>query len=400
MNFQSHEAFLSKIQDYCSENLVHLVAEIDRTDTIPEEVYRNLAELRLFALEKLHDDGPFLPEKERILVVLRALSIISEVSPSVAKAVMDQNLGQIGMMRQYGGPSIQDKLEQIRTGKKQAAFLMTEPQSGSDISAFSTRFRRTSDGVVINGTKDWITGASRRQYFITLAREEDSERTFGLFLVEKELMPPGSISITDRKNKLGLRGLGEYRVELRDVHVPKENFILDGAGTIGKIMRHYNIKRCGQATMANGCALAAIRTAHAYLEGRFSDRGGITFQNTLFTLSDLYSRVIAVESLPFTSALSAISNDNTGLSAAIAKYVCTELAVEVTGKVTKLCGGNGLSDKLPLERKMRDMRMLTVAGGASEVLQDTISKSLGVVLNLKSPLSEHSRSMFSISSQG
>jgi alkylation response protein AidB-like acyl-CoA dehydrogenase len=80
-----------------------------------------------------------------------------------------------------------------------------------------------------------------------------------------------------------------------------------------------------------------------------------------------------------------LGGDTSGVPASIAKYVCTELAVEATSKLAQLCGGNGLSDKLPLERLMRDMRMFTVAGGASEVLQATIAKNLGRLLKAAVP---------------
>lgn len=220
------------------------------------------------------------------------------------------NFGQIGMMRDYGNPAIQKSLAQIRSGAKQAAFLMTKPQSGSDLSQFSTSFRLTTDGAFISGTKDWITGAARRQLFVTLAKEDGSAKHFGLFLIDREATRADSIRIMDRKNKLGLRGLGEYRVELENVFVPRENFVIE----------------------------------------------------------------------PFSAARETLAGDATGVPAAIAKYVCTELAVEATTKLSRLCGGNGLSDKLPLERQMRDMRMLTVAGGASEVLQATIAQNLGRLL--------------------
>ncbi len=386
MNFDTASDFLAAVRDYCESDLARCVVDIDRSDTIPEHVFADLAALRLFAFTTLHDDGPALPVQERLDLLLRCLALIAETCPAVAKAVMDQNLGQVGMIREYGSAALQAKLEQIRSGARQAAFLMTEPQSGSDPSRFTTCFEEVPGGVLVSGAKDWITGAARRQYFVTLAKAAGSASDFGLFFIDREKVAADRIRVLDRKHKLGLRGLGEYRVELENVFVPEEHFVIaPGRGALRKVMSHYNLKRCGQAVISIGATQAALRAAYEYLQQRFAGSGGIPFQHTLFVFADLFSRVVAARSLPHSAVRETLAGDTSGVPASIAKYVCTELAVEATSKLAQLCGGNGLSDKLPLERLMRDMRMLTVAGGASEVLQSTIARNLDRLLTSAAP---------------
>lgn len=381
MNFDTASDFLAAVRDYCDRDLARCVVDIDRSDTIPEHIFADLASLRLFAFMSLSDEGPVLPVQERTDLLLRCLALIAETCPAVAKAVMDQNLGQVGMLREYGNADLQARLEQIRLGARQAAFLMTEPQSGSDPSRFTTRFEEVPGGVLISGAKDWITGAARRQYFVTLAKAAGSASDFGLFFIDREKVAADRIRVLDRKHKLGLRGLGEYRVELEHVFVPEEHFVIaPGRGALRKVMAHYNVKRCGQAVISIGATQSALRAAYGYLQQRFAGAGGIPFQHTLFVFADLFSRVVAARSLPHSAARETLAGDTSGVPASIAKYVCTELAVEATSKLAQLCGGNGLSDKLPLERLMRDMRMLTVAGGASEVLQATIARNLDRLL--------------------
>ena len=386
MNFDSASDFLAAVRNYCESDLASCVVDIDRSDTIPEQVFADLAALRLFVLTSLRDGGPLLTVQERTDLLFRCLALISETCPAVAKAVMDQNLGQIGMVREYGNAVLHAKLELVRSGARQAAFLMTEPQSGSDPSRFSTSFEEVPGGVLISGTKDWITGAARRQYFVTLAKEAGTAGNFGLFFIDREKVAADQVRVLDRKHKLGLRGLGEYRVELENVFVPEDHFVIPpGRGALHKVMAHYNIKRCGQAAISVGATQAALRAAYAYLQERFQGAGGIPFQHTLFVFADLYSRVEAARGLPYSAARDTLAGDTSGVPASVAKYVCTELAVEATGKLAQLCGGNGLSDKLPLERLMRDMRMLTVAGGASQVLQATIARNLGRLLDRAMP---------------
>lgn len=377
--FDSQSDMLNAIRQYCQRDLAGYCSAIDQSDTISESIYRSLVDFRLFAFERVHDHADELDSLGRTELLFQCLSTIAEVSPSVAKAVMDQNFGQIGMMREFGNDGILQRLGDIRRGEKQAAFLMTEPQSGSDLSQFETTFEQVIDGFVLNGTKDWITGASRREYFVVLAKEKDTAKNFALFFVDRS-ESSSSIKICDRKNKLGLRGLGEFRVELNNVFVPNDCVVIPpGSGAIRKVMAHYNLKRCGQAAIALGTTRAALRVAYDYLQVRF--KGGIPFQNTEFIFADLYSRYVAAKELPIVAAKAIIAGESTGVSASVAKYVCTELAVEVTTKLAQLCGGNGFSDKLPLERLMRDMRMLTVAGGASQVLQANVARNLGQLLH-------------------
>lgn len=381
MEFESASDLLAAVRAYCAGELSRCAADIDRSDTIPDAVFQDLAALRLFAFTGLRDDEPAWPPLERLDLMLHALALIAEACPAVAKAVMDQNLGQVGMVREHGNPLLQAKLEEIRRGAKQAAFLMTEPQSGSDPSRFTTGYEEVPGGVLISGTKDWITGAARRQYFVTLAKAAGTAGEFGLFFIDREQVPAERIRVFDRKQKLGLRGLGEYRVELDRVFVPESHVVIPpGRGALRKVMAHYNLKRCGQAAIAIGATLAALRAAYAYLQQRFPDAGGIPFQHTLFVFADLVSRWSAARTLPHSALRETLDGDASGVPASIAKYVCTELAVEATGQLAPLCGGNGLSDKLPLERLMRDMRMLTVAGGASEVLKATVARNLDRLL--------------------
>jgi alkylation response protein AidB-like acyl-CoA dehydrogenase len=378
--FESISQLEAAVRSYCEETLTRCASDIDLSDSIPEHVYKNLVQLRLFAFEALRDDMPAFTAQERAEVLIRVLAAIAEVSPAVAKAVMDQNFGQVGMMREFGNEFIRAKLEDIRLGRRQAAFLMTEPQSGSDLSKFETSFEQGIDGYFLSGTKDWITGAAHRQYFLVLAKEHGSAKDFGLFFIDMTRSSEG-VRISDRKNKLGLRGLGEYRVELDRVFVPNHCVVIEpGHGVIRKVMSHYNLKRCGQAAIALGTTRAALRVAYDYLQARFKEDGGIPFQNTQFAFVDLYTRYVAAKALPLEAAANTLAGEQTGVSAAVAKYVCTELAVDATTRLSQLCGGNGLSDKLPLERYMRDMRMLTVAGGASQVLQASIARNLGQLL--------------------
>ncbi|WP_269854675.1 acyl-CoA dehydrogenase family protein [Streptomyces sp. RPT161] len=373
------EAFIRTVSRFAQERLAPVAEAIDRSDDIGEELFAEMAGLGLFANAFRYDSDQPHGGAERLYFLLRVFEELARVSPTVAKAVMDQNLGQIGMLREYAPEALRDSyLQQIAAGDKYAAFAMSEPQTGSNIARFSTVATPVDGGFRINGHKDWITGAAHRLVHFVVAKPAADSRQIGLFLVDRTLLGPqgGTVEIDDRKQKLGLRGLGEYHVHYNDVFVPHERVVLDfDRGSLRRVMRHYNAKRLGQAAICIGLSKSALRTAFDYTSQRHP--AGSPPQLTMrTTLAPLVSEVKAAESITTWAAGELAAGDHTGAPSAMAKYVAGELAIRVTNAAAQMCGANGLSDKLPLARLMRDARMLTMAGGASEVLRGTVAHNL------------------------
>ncbi|WP_035795220.1 acyl-CoA dehydrogenase family protein [Kitasatospora mediocidica] len=378
------EAFLATVRLFAGERLAPLAATIDRDDEIGDKLFGELAGAGLFANSLLYQRDQPHGGTERVRFLLRVLEELARVSPPVAKAVMDQNLGQIGMLREYADDALRDAcLDRIGSGAVQAAFAMSEPQTGSQVSRFQTVATRVPGGFRISGEKDWITGAARRQLHFVVAKPAPDAREVGLFTVDRTLLGPGdgTVEIDDRKEKLGLRGLGEYHVRYNDVFVPDARVVLGfDRGSLRRIMRHYNGKRLGQAAICIGLSKSALRTAFDYA-GRRLPAGSPAYVNMQTTLAPLVSELKAAEAMTAWAAAEWAGGDETGAPSAMAKYVVGELALRITNASAQVCGANGLSDKLPIIRLMRDARMLTMAGGASEVLRGTVAAQLDRLLD-------------------
>ncbi|MFD8704887.1 acyl-CoA dehydrogenase family protein [Kitasatospora sp. NPDC059648] len=377
-------AFLENVRRFARERIAPLAGPIDRSDEIGTELFAEIARQGLFAnsLGYRADQPHGGPGRVRFL--LDVLEELARVSPAVAKAVMDQNLGQVGMLREYAGSDLRDHyLEAIRTGEKQAAFAMSEPQTGSNVARFTTVATPVEGGYRISGEKDWITGAARRKVHFVVAKPAAESREVGLFLVDRSKLGAGdgTVEIDDRKEKLGLRGLGEFHVRYHDVFVPVEQVVLGFDRTsLRRIMRHYNGKRLGQSAICLGLSKSALRTAFDYANARLpaGSPGHLAMQSTL---APLVGELRAAQSLIDWAAGEWAGGDETGAPSAMAKYVTGELAQRVTNAAAQVCGANGLSDKMPLVRLMRDARMLTMAGGASEVLRGTVAQHLDRLLD-------------------
>ncbi|MET9181168.1 acyl-CoA dehydrogenase [Kitasatospora aureofaciens] len=377
-------AFLESVRRFTRERVAPLAGLIDRSDEIGTELFAEIARQGLFAnsLGYRADQPHGGPERVRFL--LAVLEELARVSPSVAKAVMDQNLGQIGMLREYAGSDLREHyLGAIRTGEKQAAFAMSEPQTGSNVARFTTVATPVEGGYRISGEKDWITGAARRAVHFVVAKPAPESREVGLFLVDRSRLGAGdgTVEIDDRKEKLGLRGLGEFHVRYHDVFVPVEQVVIGFDRTsLRRIMRHYNGKRLGQSAICLGLSKSALRTAFDYASARLpaGSPGHLAMRSTL---APLVGELRAAQSLVDWAAGEWAGADETGAPSAMAKYVTGELAQRVTNAAAQVCGANGLSDKMPLVRLMRDARMLTMAGGASEVLRGTVAQHLDRLLD-------------------
>jgi alkylation response protein AidB-like acyl-CoA dehydrogenase len=373
------------LDEFIRDVLTPAAGAIDRSDEIPDEIYRGLARLGLPACEPPGAAGLKGTDAEAVRqpYLHRVLQELAAVSPGVAKAVLDQNVGQIGMIREYlAAPLAGPLLAEVAAGDVEVCFAMTEPHGGSQVRHIATQARRVEGGYEISGSKDWITGAHRRRMMAVVARDADAADAIGLFLVDRREVRDGAVVLSDRKEKLGLRGLGEFAVRFDRAFCPAGHVVVPPSGQgLRAIMKHYNFKRCAQAAMAQGIARGALRAALDYGSGRFTSvPAPDAMRNLTSTAAQFYAEVQAGQQLRQWALEQLLAGDGSGVPGAMAKLFNTELAVRVTNAMMQACGANGLSSKLPIERLMRDARMLTVAGGASEVLRATVERHLPQLL--------------------
>lgn len=383
--FESEAAFLSEVESFAQSYVKQHAGQIDANEVLPDDLIREFAVRRLFALEKLSETGTSLKLQDRCDLVLKAIGLISFVSATAAKMVLDQNFGQVQMFQQYATEELRSTfIPEIQSGESQMALLITEPHTGSGLSNLKCTAKRANGGFLIEGSKDWVTGGAIRTLYLVVARSDVEPNHFGLFFVDRSNDDTNrSIRISARKRQLGLRGLGEYSVEFDNTFVPESRALIPfDESTITRIMEHYNLKRCGAAAIAVGLSKAALHCAYHYMRQRHpSNDGGLAFQDAEFNCAKMYCLIRASEQLNNWAVAQIVAGDNTGVPSSAAKLFATESAVKITNAAIQLCGANATSQEMPLERFMRDARMLTIAGGTSEVLKRTIARNLPLRLD-------------------
>jgi hypothetical protein len=380
--FASGESLLESVAGFCETRLGPQAALIDQRDAIPDAIVAALVSMRLFALERLGGSAPRLEPSERLQLIAAVLEKLGGCSPPVAKLVLDHNFGQVSMIAALAQTGVRETyLDLIRRGAAQVAFLMTEPAGGSDSQRWACAASEVEGGFELSGVKDWITGADVRRVFLVVAR---TRHGFGLFLVDRlsNYHAPETLLLSHQKAKLGMRGLHEFRVTLDRVFVPSHHVVLaPNPSGLKRIMAFYNVKRAGEAAVAIGIAKSALEYGYRYASRRLVAATRDARYAMRAACTDSYIRVFLAEQAVAKALAVSASGELTTIAACIAKLTATEAAVLVTNQSLQLCGAAGTSSELPLERLMRDARMLTIAGGASEVLTATVGRRLDSLLD-------------------
>lgn len=304
------------------------------------------------------------------------------------RIIVEGNMGAVGAIIAYGTDA-QKKIaaEYVLSGDK-PAICITEPDAGSAATEMTTTARRDGDQWVLNGKKHWITGGGISKLHLIFARviEDGTDMGIGGFMA---FLGEEGLEIGAREPAMGLRGIPETEVILRDLHLPADRLIAPPEGIkrgFAGLMNAYNAQRVGAATVALGIARGAFEAARDYMKSRKQfGRPIAEFQGLQWMLADMAMQIDASRLMIWRAAASA---ETTGsgfpdpLLAAQAKVFASEMAVKVTNDALQLHGAYGYSRNNPVERMVRDARMFTIGGGTAQMLRNLVA---GKILDMKTP---------------
>jgi alkylation response protein AidB-like acyl-CoA dehydrogenase len=260
-------------------------------------------------------------------------------------------------------------------GELLGAYCLSEPQSGSDAAALKTRAVRAGDEYVVNGTKAWITHGGVADFYSTMVRtSDDGPRGISVLLVPGTT--PG-VSGAAPERKMGMKGSPTAQVLFDDAHVSAERLIGEEGQGFGIAMAALDSGRLGIAACAVGVAQAALDYAVGYAKEREQfGRAIADFQGLSFMLADMATAVEAGRAL----YLAAARRRDAGLSfskeAAMAKLFCTDAAMRVTTDAVQVLGGYGYTQDHPVERYMREAKVLQIVEGTNQIQRLVIGRTL------------------------
>ena len=267
-------------------------------------------------------------------------------------------------------------LPDLCTGKKLAAFGLTEPNAGTDAAGQQTTAVKDGDDYILNGTKIFITNAGEADVYVIFAMTDKTKGTHGIsaFIVEKGM--PG-FTVGQHEKKLGIRGSATSELIFNNVRLSKDHLLGQEGKGFKIAMMTLDGGRIGIAAQALGIAQGAIDETVPYVKARKQfGRSIAKFQNTQFQLADMQVKTDAARWLVYDAAMKKEKGLPYSVEAAKAKLFAAEVAMEVTTKAIQLMGGYGYTRDYPVERMFRDAKITEIYEGTSEVQRMVISGAM------------------------
>ncbi len=356
------------------EKILPVRAELDEKEEFPWDIIKNLADSDMFRV--------FIPEQYEglgggCLDLCLVVEELSRVCSAVAISYAASALGSHTLL-EYGTEEQKQKyLPDIASGKKLAAFALTEPTAGSDASAIRTTAERVAGGYVLNGTKQFITNGGEAEIYTVIALTDKARGARGASAILVEKDTPG-FSFGKKEKKMGIRASSTRELIFRNCLVPEENIIgREGMGFI-VTMKLFDHTRPGIASQAVGLAQGALEAAVDYAQHRVQFGHPIySLQAIQHMLADMSIQVEAARALVYATARTIDSGaKNVSEESAMAKVFASDIAMKVTTDAVQIFGGAGYMRDYPVEKMLRDAKITQIYEGTNQVLRNVIALEL------------------------
>lgn len=366
-------------RDFAKNECLPGVIERDEKQQFPKEQVMKLAELGFMGMMVSPEYGG--AGMDTISYVL-AMEEISKVDASTSVCMSVNNSLVCYGLQEYGSEAQKQKyLTPLAQGRKDGelyigAFMLSEPEAGSDATSQRTTAEDKGDYYLLNGTKNWITNGGTASVYLVIAQTDPAKGSKGInvFIVEKGW--PG-VTVAAKENKLGIRGSDTHTVMFTDVKVPKENRIGEDGFGFKFAMKTLAGGRIGIAAQALGIASGAFELARDYSKTRKAFGTEImNHQAIAFKLADMATRIEASRLLCLKAAWEKDNKIDYTLSSSMAKVYSSETAMWTAIEAVQIHGGYGFVKEYHVERLMRDAKITQIYEGTSEVQRIVISRSI------------------------
>ena len=380
---EEHEMLLQALRDFARKEIAPIAAAFDETGDFPLETVRKMGAMGLMGIEVPEEYGgagmDTLAHALTMIEIAKADASHSTIL-SVNNSLYCNGILQFGTEAQK-----QEWVRPIASGEQIGAYSLTEPMSGSDAGAMSSRAVLNDAGTdyIINGRKSWVTNGpvADRLVLFTMTAADEKHRGITAFLIDAR---QAGFSHGKIEPKLGIRASATCEIIFDHYKCPVKN-VLGEVGQGFKIaMAVLDTGRIGIAAQALGIAEAAYEAALDYARERQAFGAAIgSFQMIQQKIADMKTRIEAGRALLFQAILAkeqAMANGQRYTTeASMAKLFCSETAAFVTDEALQIHGGMGYSKEMPVERYYRDARITRIYEGTSEIQRMVIARSeLGI----------------------
>ena len=360
---------------FADEQIEPLAAKVDREDWFPKaELWPAMGELGLHGITVSEADGGLgLGYLEHVI----AVEEVSRASASVGLSYGAHSNLCVNQIARWGSDAQKAKyLPKLISGEHVGSLAMSEASAGSDVVSMKMKAEKVDGGYVLNGTKFWITNAPFADTLVVYGKTNPDAGSRGIttFLIEKDF---DGFSIGQKIEKVGMRGSPTSEIVFDDCFVPEENVMGPENGGVGVLMSGLDYERVVLAGLQLGVMQACLDTVIPYLRERtqFGKPLG-SFQLMQAKVADMYVALQSARAYTYAVAKACDADKTTRFDAAGAILLASENAFRVAAEAVQALGGAGYTLDWPVERYMRDAKLLDIGAGTNEIRRMLIGREL------------------------
>jgi isovaleryl-CoA dehydrogenase len=357
---------------FAADRIAPLAARIDEEDWFPRELWPEMGELGLHGITVEEEFGGLgLGYLEHVV----AQEEVARASASIGLSYGAHSNLCVNQIRRWANEEQKRKyLPKLISGEHVGALAMSEAGAGSDVVGMRLKADRVQGGYVLNGTKFWITNAAYADTLVVYAKTGEGSRGITTFIIEKDT--PG-FSIGQKIPKMGMRGSPTAELVFNDCEVPEENVMGPENGGVGVLMSGLDYERTVLAGIQLGIMQACLDVVVPYVRERkqFGKPIG-AFQLMQAKVADMYVALNSARAYVYVVARACDAGKTTRFDAAGAILLASESAVKVSLEAIQALGGAGYTKDWPVERFMRDAKLLDIGAGTNEIRRMLIGREL------------------------
>ncbi len=376
---EEQQMIVEVAQQITDEKIIPCRADLDENEEFPREILREVAKADLAGLYIAEEYGGYGGGTFDIVL---ALEQFARGCVGIATSFAANALGAFPIIVAGSEELKQKYLPSLASGEKFAAFALTEANAGSDASAIQTTAVLDGDEWVLNGTKQWITNGGEANLYSVIAMTDPAKGARGATLFVVEDTDPG-FTYGHKEKKLGIRASSTRELIFKDCRIPKDRIIgRRGSGFI-TVMKTLDKSRPGIAILGVGLSQGALDEAVIYAKQRVQfGKPIISFQAVQHLLADMAIETEAARALVYTSAkhIDAHPKDMSKASS-MCKVFATDVAMRVTTNAVQVLGGYGYMRDYPVEKMMRDAKILQIYEGTNQIQRNVVGQELNKEYN-------------------
>ena len=374
-NLSENELTVQKLaREFAQNEIAPHIMKYDESQEFPMEIARKMGDIGFLGIIFPEEYGGSNFSTMEYAIIVEELS---RVDPSIGLTVAAHNGLCTNHIYSFANDSLKKKyLPDLTTGKKLGAWGLTENVSGSDAAGMATTAERKNGHYVVNGSKLFITHGSVGETAVITAITDKAKGKKGIyaFIVEKGW---NGFKTGKKENKLGMRASDTAELIFENLEVPAENLIGEEGQGFKQCMKILDGGRIAIAALSLGIAQGALDASLKYSQERKQFGKSLSeFQGIQFKLADMATEISAARLLTYKAASMKDQGKEINLSAAMAKFYASEIATKATNEAIQIHGGYGFIKEFPVEKLYRDVKLMTIGEGTSEVQKMVIARNM------------------------